>query len=490
METLQIIVFIVIFFAMAAAMFTRKLPALLALPLMAFLIALVGGVSFQDILSLVVGKGVLRLHSAYVIAIFGSMLSVLMQKTKVAENLIKKGAELSGDNPWIIAVVILALIALLFTSLGGLGAIIMVATIALPIMLSVGMGPMTVIGIFLFGLSMGGILNAGNWALYITVLDLEVTQIRTFALIMFVILFVTSLFYITIQLYRDGHNLKLKKIIFISSTFLVVVTGLFLLWGALPFSFRDGFSTVFSYIGMGLKYLILGALLLLVLINFIRIIGKKHDKESLHFSAYFTPLVPLFLILLFNLDFVAAFICGLIYGFLSTYKKGALNTLMRSIFEGGTVAMPAVVLMMGIGMLLNAIIGPGGDISTMYPNGWPVLVLLKPVMTSLVPGNGFFFVLIFTLASPLALYRGPLNLWGMGYGIAAVFLAAGMPGAAIMGLLMSVGMVQGVSDPTNTHNVWLANEMQVDVQKVMWNTLPYTIAVAFIGLIIASIMFY
>ncbi len=67
---------------MAAAMFTRKLPALLALPLMAVLIALIGGVSFQDILSLVVGKGVLRLHNAYVIAIFGSMLSVLMQKQK------------------------------------------------------------------------------------------------------------------------------------------------------------------------------------------------------------------------------------------------------------------------------------------------------------------------------------------------------------------------------------------------------------------------
>ena len=38
-------------------MFTRKLPALLALPLMAFLIALVGGVSFQDTLSLVVREG-------------------------------------------------------------------------------------------------------------------------------------------------------------------------------------------------------------------------------------------------------------------------------------------------------------------------------------------------------------------------------------------------------------------------------------------------
>jgi len=490
METLQIIFFILIFFGMAIAMFTRKLPALLALPIMALLIAMVGGVSFQNTLNLVVGKGVLRLHSAYVIAIFGSMLSVLMQKTKVAENLIKKGAELSGDNPWIIAVVILVLIALLFTSLGGLGAIIMVATIALPIMMSVGMGSMTVIGIFLFGLSMGGILNAGNWALYITVLDLEVEQIRTFAFIMFAILFITSLFYITIQLYRDGHNLKLKKIILISLSFLLTIGGLFLLWNILPSSFRDGASHIISYIAQGAKILILAAILLAVFNNIVRAFRKKNSQDHLHFSAYFTPLVPLFLILLFNLDFVAAFICGLIYGFLATYKKAALNTLVRSIFEGGTVAMPAVVLMMGIGMLLNAIIGPGGDMSALYPQGWPVLNLLKPLMASLVPANGFIYVLVFTLAAPLALYRGPLNPWGMGYGIAAVFLAAGMPGAAIMGLLMSVGMVQGISDPTNTHNVWLANEMQVDVQKVLWNTLPYTVVIAFIGLIIASLMFY
>ena len=278
METLQIIVFIVIFLTMAAAMFTRKLPALLALPLMAFLIALIGGVSFKDILSLVVGKGVLRLHPAYVIAIFGSMLSVLMQKTKVAENLIKKGAELSGDNPWTIAVIFLALIALLFTSLGGLGAIIMVATIALPIMVSVGMGPLTVVGIFLFGLSMGGILNAGNWALYITVLDLEVVQIRTFALIMFAILFITSLFYITIQLYRDGHNLRFRKIIIYSLSFLVVVMGLFFLWNIVPEGLKDSISTVFSYIGKGLKLLILGTVILAVLSNILRIIRKQYDQ--------------------------------------------------------------------------------------------------------------------------------------------------------------------------------------------------------------------
>ena len=150
--------------------------------------------------------------------------------------------------------------------------------------------------------------------------------------------------------------------------------------------------------------------------------------------------------------------------------------------------MPAVVLMFGIGMLLVAIMGPGGEL-THYPNGWPVLNIIKPLMAQIVPTNAFMYVLIFTVAAPLALYRGPLNVWGMGYGIAAVFLASGMNPGAVMGLLLAVGQIQGISDPTNTHNVWLANEMRVDVQKVLWNTITYTLILAIVGLIISSIMF-
>jgi len=58
-----------------------------------------------------------------------------------------------------------------------------------------------------------------------------------------------------------------------------------------------------------------------------------------------------------------------------------------------------------------------------------------------------------------------------------------------MGMLLSVGQIQGISDPTNTHNVWLANEMQTDVQKLLRNTIPYTWAIALLGLICAAIIY-
>ena len=228
MHFIQIISLISVFIFMALMMFFRKIPALIALPLMAVLIAFIGGIDPSDIIEYVIGQGSLKLHQAYTIALFGSMLSVLMQKTGVAETFIKKGAELSGDNPWLIAIILLLLIIALFTTLGGLGAIIMVATIVLPIMSSVGIGQMTSVGIFLFGLSIGGILNVGNWAVYISVMELSVDEIRPFAMLMFLVSILGAIVYITIQIYRDGHDLDFKKIIFRSSIIVFVISVLLL----------------------------------------------------------------------------------------------------------------------------------------------------------------------------------------------------------------------------------------------------------------------
>lgn len=490
METIQIILLIGVFFFMALMMFFRKIPALIALPLMAVSIAFIGGIQYSDIIEYVIGQGALKLHQAYTIALFGSMLSILMQKTGVAETFIKKGAELSGDNPWLIAIILLLLIIALFTTLGGLGAIIMVATIVLPIMSSVGIGPMTSVGIFLFGLSIGGILNVGNWAVYISVMGLTVDEIRPFAMLMFLVSILGAIVYITIQIYRDGHDLDFKKII-LRSTFIVIVIAVFyyLITTAASPELQNQLSNILSEFGAGIKWIIAAGIILLIITALLRIILRKNESAAQpHWISFLSPILPLFLILLFDVNFIAAFIVGLLYAFLTTYKKGRLNLFIQSCFEGGGVVMPAVVLMFGIGMLLVAIMGPGGDLPQ-YTNGWPVLNIIRPMMAQIVPTNPFMYVLIFTLAAPLALYRGPLNVWGMGYGLAAVFLASGMNPGAVMGLLLAVGQIQGISDPTNTHNVWLANEMRVDVQKVLWNTITYTWILALIGLIISSVMF-
>ena len=489
MESVQLTLLLLVFLVFVILMFLRKIPALLALPLLAFFIPLISGVNIVDIFTFVLGNGATRLSEAYTIAIFGSMLSIMMQKTGVAESFIKTGAELSGDKPWAISLVMLLLIILLFTTLGGLGAIIMVSTVVLPILASVGVGPITTTGIFLTGLSIGGILNVGNWAVYTQVLKLQVDEVQSFALIMFVLMFVIAVVYITIQLYKDGHDINFMKI----ATYLIGIVAIgFLIWfgyGQIPVAVSGYLDKIFSYIPMILKYVVGAGIGLLVLLSLIRLFKNEEDGK-VSFTAYFIPVIPLFLILVFGINFIAAFIAGLIYGFISTYRKASLNILIRSILDGGAVVMPAVALMLGIGMLLNAVMGPPAALMESFKEGWPVLLLLKPVLVAIKPESAMGYVILFSLAAPLALYRGPLNVWGMGYGIAAIFLAGGMPAGAIMGLLMAVGQIQGISDPTNTQNVWLANEMKIDVQKILWNTLPYTWIAAIIGLVVAAMIFY
>mgnify|MGYP005851456953 CR=1 FL=1 len=145
------ILILVVFLAAAVLMFLRKLPAILALPLMAVAIAVLevvaGRLTLEDLALAVIADGSIRLADPMVISMFGGMVSLLMQKSGVAENFVKRGAELAGDNPIVVAAVMLAIIGLLFTTIGGLGAVIMVGTIVLPILASIGVREYVSLGV-------------------------------------------------------------------------------------------------------------------------------------------------------------------------------------------------------------------------------------------------------------------------------------------------------------------------------------------------------
>ena len=95
-------------------------------------------------------------------------------------------------------------------------------------------------------------------------------------------------------------------------------------------------------------------------------------------------------------------------------------------------------------------------------------------------------MIIFTLAAPLALYRGPLSLWGMGSGLVALIQkSTSLASSAIMGMLMSVGQIQGICDPTNTHNIWIATYLGTDTQTLLKKTAPYAWLATIAGLCLA-----
>ena len=119
-----------------------------------------------------------------------------------------------------------------------------------------------------------------------------------------------------------------------------------------------------------------------------------------------------------------------------------------------------------------------------------VAEILKPLLEASLPTGKLGYVILFTLMAPLALFRGPLNLYGMGSGLVALMLASQkLPALAIMAALTAVGQIQGIADPTNTANVWTASYLGTDVMKILRKTIWVSWAMAIAGLALGSLWY-
>ncbi len=424
---------LLLFLIFAGLMFTRKIPALLALPMMAILIAVLARLPIQDILNQIIGQGSVKLASVYVAVFMGAMMGRVMMQTGITEAIIKQAAEFGGEKPLWVAFGLMSVTALLFTTLQGLGAIITVGSLVLPIMMSLGIPRKLAGTLFLFAFGTGFIFNPILFTLY-----------RQFLQI------------------KDAETLPTEV-----SFFAMILLGLMLI-------------TIFSYSWIAAKRS--GEILLMSAVSTESLL-QRDPKKRVPVLALLTPIVPLALFLGFNyaglkLDFIAAFLIGSTFAVLTTDWKNGIKTMTAAAIKGIEDGAPAAILMMGIGMLLNAL------------NLQPIKTALEPLIQSLPFGSPLFYVLFFGLLSPLALYRGPLNIFGMGIGLFTIMFGTHvLPPLALLAAIMCVAQVQNICDPTNTHNVWIANFTGTRVEDLTKETLLPILLVCWVGLIISVWLF-
>jgi len=439
-------------------MYTGKLPALIALPLMAASLFLVGGffhfavaprfpgsnslVLLREFVNVVVENGMLFIWKYVVTIILGAVLAELLKESGVSRTIIRWASELGGDNKIVMCFLLTGVTAVLFTSLAGLGAVIMVAGIVLPVLLSIGVTPPAAGSVFLLGMSIGGAFNPVNWALYFNVLEAAGVP------------------------KADTQSQLLSFIIPFSAAF-ILLTVIFIFLNA-----RRGPSSF------------------LALPNGDTTPAPEKSAGGL---ALFSPVIPIFLILSFKISALVrggegyafplntALLIGVLYCLFTTGRgpNGYVQRLTKSLFAGISASAPVATLIIGIGMTISVV--------------WsdPVKLYMEPILTKVIPSSPVMYVAVFTVLAPLALYRGPLNVWGMGIAVGSIMIGAGiLPPYAVMGALYSVGMIQGVSDPTNTHNAWIAGFLGEDVNVFTRKTLPWTWLLAFIGLVISAFKFF
>jgi hypothetical protein len=418
----------VTFGVFAALMMSRRMPALLALPCMAVIIAIISGkffdwggplpedAGFSDFWSFVqihvMTRGAARLAEPIMYTVFGSILSQLVIRAGIAQRIVSVAAEYAGDRKMVLAGLLTMVVAFCFTSLTGLGAVIMLGSLVMPILLGAGLSAEYCACLMLFAIATGGIFNPAILGNYEKIFGLS----------------------------RD------------------VVQHYVVLYGGLL-----AFTTLLFFLIEGRKERSYAW----------SVVADAPPPVSMNPLALLTPILPIALLLVSGVlsdryqighkwEIIPAFLVGIVFGALTTDPRRALQNITAATLEGLKDVAPVLGLFIGIGMCLNAMMAE------------PTKVVMAPFLQGVLPQSGPGYVLFFTLLAPLALYRGPLNFFGLGAGIAALILGANlMPAVALMAAYFAVGQIQGVCDPTNTSNVWLATFSKSSTERFLKRTLPY-----------------
>lgn len=419
--TLQIIGILGLFVIMVVLMMTRKLPTILALPIMAIGIALIAGIPFLggefDIANGVIETGAMRMSTAIAGLFFGGFFGKVLSKVGVTRTIIRKAAEMAGDKPLPIALAFLVVCSIIFAASNGLGMIILVGTIIIPIMISAGLSPMVAGTVLLLSNGIGVTFSVSTLAVYIDVLGLPQETVTSYSLLCGIPLIVVAVIMIVFATKFSGKTRKA--------------------W-AMPAG------------------------------------GDLSSEKNVRSIALISPIIPVLLVFIWHLPLVTAIIIGIIVTLILSTPKNAVQVVSSAFVEGIQDTAGAAALMIGIGMVLKAVMAP------------EVALVLEPLIKAIIPSSKIMFILIFGLLSPLAIYRGPLNVWGLGSGIIALLAASGMNPVAAMIALRLDSNVQAVCDPTNSHNVWVADFTKTDVNEFTKKSMVWIMASTFVGLIIAS----
>lgn len=433
---LQGILIIVFMVAIMALMVTRKMPTVLALFVLTVGICLIGGVPAVAVdaegksvgfLQAVIQSGATMLGDAIMVAIFAGWLGMVMEKTQISETMIKKGAELGGDKTLVVTLILFIVAALLFSTVNGLGTVIMVGTIVIPILVSVGADKFTATAVMLFAYCVGNNINLSCINSIAAVVGAEFKNVQVIQAICAAGAFVSGVIFLVLRTRKVG-----KKFAFSAPA-------------------GEAETSVYQIKGVS------GALAML------------------------TPLVPLVLVIVFKFPLIASFLVALVWACVFTsWKAGwkrTMNMLTKTLFDGFSATAPSATLMIGIGMLLKAINMPS------------VKAALEPMIRFVTPTGTVGFILFFILLAPLCLYRGPLNLWGLGAGIASLMVGLNvLPLNAVMGGFCAVSVMQLLCCPTNTHNVWVCSYTGEEVTGFTKRMLLWIWPVVVIGVIATVFM--
>ncbi|MGE5581078.1 MAG: citrate transporter [Bacillota bacterium] len=361
------------------------------------------------------------------IIVFGAWFGRMLVDTGIASYIIKKTVELAGDKPLITMLLLSVVCALIFTSAFGVGSVMAIGMIVLPIMFSLGIDKKTALGTYMLAVAAGMYLN---------------------------IAYVNQFF------------------------------------GVFPHAKYDDKYIHFAIIATIVH---IAVMIAFILFNYLR--AKKGGKvrawavstapevkeaKPLGWYCVIVPFIPIIMVSFFKWQPVPSFLLGIFFGLLLTrnlvsYKLG-VEKVQKTLYDG--IADSGLL----IGMLYSVNIFQGA--------AQQVAPILQHLLGGVIPTSPMIILIAFCVLAPLALFRGPLMIWGSGIALVSIFQAMGVFSESFLFALFLIPPVAMVASscPTQSWTMWGLSYAKLEPKQYIKTNLTWAWIILIVVEIIAFVM--
>lgn len=395
---------------------------------MAILWCIIGLIPFNEAINKVFAQPALNYGPTIIYIVFGSWFGRVLVDSGIAPAISEATKSIGKKKPILATILVILVTAFIFISAYGVGSVIAIGVILLPILLSLGL-PRD-LALTIFSMAIGAPM------------------------------------YINVVLYNQMK----------------------------AFAPKATYDSKYIMFGICAAVVQLIAIIIFLFFNRKKIDGANADKNLEIIGAegtdnkvikvskltYIIPILPVAMNMLFKWDAVPALTLASIVAIFSTgqfknYKKG-LKFLNDSIAHAISDIAGLIMFLMSLECFTGA--------ATLNA------AKFKPILAAVLPHQHLILCLALGVLAPLALFRGPLHVWGAGAATAAVLYGTGLFSDNFLLPLLYVPTLMAVSvDITQSWNVWGLDYMKVKSRDFLKYGVPVMWAVSIINEILVYYFF-
>lgn len=392
----------------------------------AVLCCVIGLVPIQTVVTAIFQDSVAAYGGTIAVIVFGAWFGRVLVDTGIAGYIIKKTVELAGDKPLVTTLLINIVCMLIFTSAFGVGSVMAIGMIILPILMSLGIDKRTAVGAYMLAVAGGMWLNVA---------------------------YVSQFFAVFTGIKYDNHYVKFGLI---ATAFHLVILIAYIL---------------FNYGLANKKKLRAWS-------------AAEQGASDTQLKGYvvFVPFIPIIMVAIFKWQPVPAFIMGIFLGLLLTRNlnsyKMAVTKAQKTLYDG--VADSGLL----IGMLYS--------VNIFQAAAKQIAPILQDLFGDFIPNSPIILLIAFAVFAPLALFRGPLMIWGSGIALASILQAMGTFDEKFLFIIFMILPVSIVASscPTQSWTMWALNFVKVDTKEYIKSNLGWAWALSVACLVMGYFVYY